>query len=286
MSTPFAGVGEFKAPSGEKNARESLIEYAEQHGWLLDLTATRSRHTWRATDLEQDPNQFVRAADHGGQWVLALDYEVKGDPDSYKPHRSWDNTLRGCRIWHSSDVDAKGVVQHSWDLRNYVQSNTARCLMWDLTNREDGKFKPLRKRAEELIRFPDLMIWLLEEKRHSVEERNRRRQEEWARQARERRRPLPILTSNNEFRSLCNTVRRTMSEMVDADGTTNLYELIRQAERQLAAVKTQLVIREEDCFYCATPLSEQDRKIDPNNQRTYGPCCHDHVFRFERKRGA
>lgn len=283
MSSPFAGTGNFAPITREKNAREQLIEYAENHGWLLDLNATRHRHTWKRDTEEQDPNRFVRTAAHGGEWCILLDYEVMGEPDAYKPHRSWDNTLRAIAIWHSSWVDEKGIVFPRFELRNYLQFNAPRSALWDVTNHPDGKVKPLRKRAEDLLRDPDLAVWLVLEDQNSAAEAERRRKAEWEADRRARRRPLPITISKDLWRRELQKLARAANELINADGLTDLHELVKTVEDHLDVVREALVEKEPNCFYCDEPIAEGDRALDPSNQRTYGPCCREHALRWEKK---
>lgn len=286
MSGPFAGTGTFRPTTGEKNAREQLIEFAERHGWLLDITAVRHIHRWKTGTEQQDPNQFVRAAndDLGGVWHVLLDYEVVGDPDAYQPIRKWDNTLRAVQIWHSSDVDDSGVRKAYYELRNYHQSNTSVSLLWDMTDRADGKFKPLRKRAEELLRDPDLLMWCAAERRAGVAFQRQLEREAREERDRQRRRPLPITLSKSEWRTTGDKLRRVAGDITNADGLTDLHSLIKDAEDLLDVLRAGLVEIEPDCFYCGEPIPEGQHGIDPSNQRTYGPCCADHALRFERKK--
>lgn len=244
MSGPFTGTGEFKPVAGEKNARESLIEFAERHGWLLDLNARRSDQVWGGVE-EQDPNQFVRTALHGGEWYVWLDYEVKGDPDEYRPRRTWDNTLRGLTIWHSSQVTDRGQVIRPLRLNNYLQSNTRPSVLWDLTESDDGKFKPLRRRAEDVLMHPDLLIWCVAEHRHQEKVAIAQQEAEFRELDRQRRQPLPIRVARSEFADMANRLRRTAGDIANADGLADLPELIGQAEEQIAALRSALIPTEE-----------------------------------------
>lgn len=286
MTGPFAGAGTFKPAAGEKNAREQLIDFAERHGWLLDLKAVRSRHVWKSGTEEQDPNRFVRTAhpDLGGQWHIELDYEVVGDPEVYRSTRQWDNTLRAVRIWHSTAVDENGVRTSCQELRNYLQSNSGRSLLWDLTSRPDGKFVPLRKRAEMLLRDPDTLMWLTVETYFGEEETRRRELREREARQRARHRPLPITMPASEWRSTGDKLRRVAGDIANADGLSDLHSLIKDAEDLLDVLRAGLVEVESDCFYCGAEIPPGQHGIDPGNQRTYGPCCADHALRFERKK--
>ena len=240
MGGPFGSAGVFAPNVGEKNARTALIEYATHHGWLLDLTATRSRHVWRDEPKEQDPNQFLRAAAHGGHWVVNLDYEVKGDPEAYRTSRQWDNTLRAVTLWHSSWVDERGrrTGPGSYQLKNYHQANSSRSRLWDLTDSADGKFKPLRKRAEEILRDPDLAVWLLMEQIENERQAEKNRRREWEERAALRRRPLTVAVSQDHFREMARQLRRTAATLADADGLTDLQAEVARAEALVADLRT------------------------------------------------
>lgn len=289
MSSPFLGQANvFAANTGEKNAREQLIDFAERHGWLLDLTALRSHYAYaRHSDkeFEQDPNRFIRTAhpDLGGHWCVELDYEVVGDPDEYRPRREWDNTLRAVRIWHSSAVDERGVVTGCQELRNYHQSNSARSRLWDLTDSEDGKFRPLRKRAEMLLADPDPWMWAVVADYFTDAEKDRRRREERAAQQALRRKPLPIRIPKDQFRQMAEKLRRIGGDIANADGLTDLHDEVAKAHALVLGLQAALVEIEDNCFYCETTLAPEERSIDPNNHRTYGPCCREHALRFEKK---
>jgi len=286
VSGPFAGSGEFKPTTGDKNAREQLIEFAERYGWMLDLTAIRSRQTSpRPHDPteEQDPNRFIRQAEHGGLWHALLDYEVRGDPDEWKPMRKWDNTLRGLSIWHSSWVDDKGVIHRMFTLNNYVQTNTSRSLLWDITDSEDGTFKPLVKRAREVLQHPDMAAWLVMQTKNSEAEQARRQHEEHIERQRQRRKPLPLTVTADEFRRRAMDLRRTAGEIGQADGLTDIHAVVAIAEKQIELLRMALVPLAEDCFYCGQWIEPEDRKVDPNNHQTYGACCEEHALRYEKK---
>jgi hypothetical protein len=225
---------------GDKNARTSLIEYATNHGWLLDLTAVRSRHLWRPGFDEQDPNQFLRAAEFGGHWLVNLDYEVKGDPDDYRSEREWDNTLRSLTVWHSSWVNSSGDRTRAYQLRNYHQSNSSRSMLWDITDTADGKFKPLRKRAEEILRNPSLAIWTVEEQRYTDRQAEANRRREWEERSTRRRQPLAVTVSQDDYRELARRLRATASDLVNADGLTDLPAEVAKAESLILWIRSIL----------------------------------------------
>ena len=223
---------------GDKNARTTLIEFATNQGWLLDLTATRNRHAWREDTKEQDPNQFVRVDPNGGHWVVALDYEVKGDPEAYRPYREWDNTLRGMTLWHTSWVDDKGRRRRSMVLKNYHQANSARAILWDITDPDQGAgFKPLRKRAEEILRNPDLAVWFVEERKHREIEAEQARQRRVKEQYELRNRPLSVAVSQDHFREMARQLRSAGTDLVNANGLTDLQEIVARAEKVIADIR-------------------------------------------------
>lgn len=241
-TTPFSGAGNFTPFEGEKNAREQMIAYVEKHGWLLDLTAVRSHHAWRDVQVEQDPNRFVRSSEmFPGEWFLSLDYEVRGDPEVYRETRTWDNTLRALSIWHSSWVLPTGVVQRTYVLNNYRQSHTHRSDLWDLTDRDDGKFKPLRKRAEEVLANPDLAIWLVAEKEFERDFEAKRNRALANERARRRQQPLKISISQTEFVRLGSQLRRAAGNLLGADGLTDLRQELENAEKILADIRSAIL---------------------------------------------
>lgn len=240
MTTPFERPGTFAPTTGEKNARTTLIEFVANHGWLLDLTATRSVKVWRDAVREQDPNQFIRDDGRGGHWIINLDYEVKGDGAEFRPIRKWDNTLRGLRLWHSSWVDERGVIARRLDLRNYHQLHVASSDLWDLTDPVDDKFKPLRKRAEEIIRDPDIAAWLIAEGWHRAQIRDNQRKAEKRRERMARQRPLGINIDPSRFKRIAHLLKTTGETLRFADGLTDLDGEVAKAEKAVAALRAAL----------------------------------------------
>lgn len=94
--------------------QQDLIDFAEDHGWTLDVTALYTTYGGyrfdglteerRRANLAQHPFVFVRPGTDGGTWRVELDYVSR--EFSYYGGKSFTKTLKGARLTFTGDDGA------------------------------------------------------------------------------------------------------------------------------------------------------------------------------------
>lgn len=200
--------------------REKLYEHIFANGWRLDPTAL-------SRIQKQDPNTFIREAEHGGTWRLSLDFS-----NGY----GQSNTLNSATVgWTStSRIDIlQGRVDPQFERTGVLVNNERKrwrgnSSLWTALGPEEGKKRSLRERAELLATNPDLAVWLMLEV--SLREQEILEKEVAARRVEQDRRdrPLPLYEGVS-----VEVWKKTVSELLDsasrlhsANGVTDVALLV------------------------------------------------------------
>lgn len=252
-------------------AQGALIQFAADNGWVLDPTAT--------TDYGKSQNKWVwiKDAAHGGKWRIEFDYRVR---DSW---RSTDDRLRGIDVCYIP-AGAKIVkIEDGYD-DEYVRTqwtqverlhkalgwngNTLRpvtrwnkSVLFDVSNPapESDKVPTLRKRAETLLANPDLVIWLAAERVHNDEIAREKRWEEEREDNALRARPLPLKDGISQksyedgscFWKMQWRLKNAAHVICAADGKTDLYAAVEEAQAALDAIKDALLPKHMGAYVLA-----------------------------------
>ncbi|QAY14000.1 hypothetical protein SEA_COLT_52 [Mycobacterium phage Colt] len=210
-------------------ARANFLQTVRVHGWEPDPRQTVTRN-WSDRERVQDPHAFTKPAAHGGTWHIYLDYRNRS---SY--HQNYDDTLRKVEVRHR---DAEGEVTLQRTLVRPDSYYTS-VPLWTAT---DDPAKPnggsLREHATLLVADVDLVMWLAEEVQHKFELQDRAERERRKQDRRERARPLPLTPEGQQdWRRRKSEFKDAASKIWDADGKSDLAELIVAARRALARVE-------------------------------------------------
>lgn len=210
-------------------ARANFLQTVRVYGWEPDPRQTVTR-SWSNRERVQDPHAFTKPAAHGGTWHIYLDYRNRS---SY--HQNYDDTLRRVEVRHR---DAEGEVTLQ---RTLVRPDSFRTFiaLWEATAdpaKKNGG--TLRDRATLLVADVDLVAWLAEEVQHRIELQDRAERERREQDRRERARPLPLTPEGQQdWWRRKSEFKDAASKIWDADGKSDLAELIVAARRALARVE-------------------------------------------------
>lgn len=212
-------------------ARQRMLELLEANGWTLDPAETvyTSRYS---RETRPNPHAFFKPATHGGTWHIKLDYTNRANTWS----TSIDDTLRRVDVNYCNaegDPDPSPLWSSRGNIGALKRPSTAYNDYNDLYEAlGDGT---LSKRAERLVKDPDLGVWLTKETEHARKIVEVRLNAERSRQERLAAQPLEITVGNgahdynSPYAVLVSKLTIAADRIKKADGRSDLPKLLADA---------------------------------------------------------
>ena len=237
-------------------ARAKFLELVEANGWILDNDATVAVKYGR--ERKQDPYAFMKNAAHGGTWHIQLNYMNNTGWST-----SYDERLRGVTVsYRNADGDLE--PKSSWGIFGGNVGTLKKPGNYDGFNGLWVALGPgsLRERAEKLVRFPELAVWLTMETRHEHKLEIKAADEARQREREARAKPLPVTVDQgrliSEWYGLTSKLVQAAEAVKKADGMSNLPVLVAKMELALNDIKGVLT---EEAWELAQRHYEETRAL-------------------------